>query len=814
VARRIRRRLAVALTLALTLGLVPAAPATVLAVTGSGYNLAIDSIVYDNPLDRHGTDADSTIAMTSSTSTALTLSITDTQHQTFAFQLSSGTDPTKVGTYSTGDGFGSTLQISQTGGYGCVLTGSFTVLAITHDGSGHVTSLAAHVDGSCAPSITSAVADLRFQNAVPYSALAFTDVHAFPDVPATGTGTNDLTIVSEGTGPLTIGSLALEGADAADFAIDDESCTAGPIAVASTCTVTLAWTAEKSNEAVTLVVNSDSARAASRMTFGGAWASPFTAPTLDFGTVLLNHIADPEPLVVTNVGSQSFPVNQVHLGGSNVSDFAITDDACTGMTLAPSGTCAIEVIARPSFAGQETATIQLDPPAPYPSLQVAVHITGEYPAANTASSALHNASADFTYNGGNALGRTVTSGGTAYLHAVASATRVGTTAVKDAGPYAPILYTRGNPAGSTWSSAVRLNPTAQHGIWPGLAASGSNVYASWVKVSKVVSFSTSAPRWIVFRANTNHGSSGSWGALKALTSTSGRVDYPSIAATGTSVYVAYTDANSGAVRLLVSHDRGATFKAVTLATTTATSSAGGRSALPSVAASGDLVIVGWIGDNNGAVRGRISRDGGATWGSTANLATASLSYPSAAATTNRAGIAWIGAEPTVALWTVRGKWHAPIEVPNVNHIWLEVIYGPALVLSGAGTLGVGYSGCVQDCVDVGTFTHFESYYAESPNNGIDWYNGSSVAVGSGQDGRRGADGLSAIASSSTKRDFLFTFWQPGTSTTRLVHRSITITPTVAPSHVITPRRAGGPALHPPDAVPPPSALRSRLPFRS
>jgi hypothetical protein len=32
--------------------------------------------------------------------------------------------------------------------------------------------------------------------------------------------------------------------------------------------------------------------------------------------------------------------------------------------------------------------------------------------------------------------------------------------------------------------------------------------------------------------------------------------------------------------------------------------------------------------------------------------------------------------------------------------------------------------------------------------------------------------------------------------------------------VITPRRPGGPALHPPDAVPPPSALRSRLPFRS
>jgi hypothetical protein len=809
--------LAIALALALTLGLAPsAAPAAVLAVTGSGYNLAIDSIVYDNPLDRHGTDADSTIAMTSSTSTSLTPSITDTQHQTYVFQLSSGSDPTKVATYSSGDGFGSTLQINRDGGFGCVLTGSFTVLAITHDGSGHVTSLAAHVDASCAPWITSAVADLRFQNALPYSALAFTDLHAFPDVPATGTGTNDVTIVSEGTGPLPISGLALEGADAADFAIDDETCTDSPIAVTSTCVVTLAWTAKKSNEAVTLVVNSDSARAAARMTFGGSWGSPFTASTLDFGTVLLNHIADPKALVVTNAGSQSFHVDDVTLGGFNASDFAITNDACSGVTLAPAAACAIQLIARPSFPAQETATIQIDPPAPYPPLQVDVQITGEVPAANTARSGLHNASADFTYNGGNALGRTVTSGGTAYLHAVASATRVGTTAVKDAGPYAPILYTRGNAAGSAWSSTLRLNPTTQHGIWPGLAASASNIYASWVRVSKVVSFSASAPRWIVFRANTNHGNSGNWGAAKAVTSTSGRVDYPTVAATGSSVYIAYTDANSGAVRVLVSHDRGATFKAVTLATTTATSSAGGRSALPSVAASGTLVIVGWIGDNNGAVRARISRDGGSTWGSTANLAAASLSYPSAAATTNRAGVAWIGAEPTVALWTARGKWHAPIEVPNVNPIWLEVIYGPALVRSGAGTLGVGYSGCVQSCVNVGTSTHFESYYAESPNNGIDWYNGSSIAVGDGQDGRRGADGLSAIASSSTKREFLFTFWQPGTSATRLVHRSITITPSVAPTHVITPRRAittsgvdgasGG--------TPPATVLRSRLPFRS
>jgi hypothetical protein len=340
------------------------------------------------------------------------------------------------------------------------------------------------------------------------------------------------------------------------------------------------------------------------------------------------------------------------------------------------------------------------------------------------------------------------------------------------------------------------------------------VYASWVKVPKVVSFSTSAARSIQFRANSNHGSSGAWGAVKTLTSATGRVDYPTIAAAGADVYVAYTDANSGSVRLLTSHNRGATWSNLALGTTSATSTAGGKTGLPSVAASGRTVIVAWIADGNGAVRARISQDAGAHWTATANLAAGSLSYPAAAATTGRVGVAWIGLEPTVAIWTAKGRWSAPIEVPNVNHTWLEVIYGPSLVLTGWSTLGVGYSGCIQNCFSSTTNTDLESDYAESPNNGADWYNGSSIPIGSPQDGRRASDGVSVLASSATKREFLFTYWQPGTSSTRVVHRTITITPTDGPGHVITPRRpsqmagatSGG-------SAPPASALRTREPYR-
>ena len=84
--------------------------------------------------------------------------------------------------------------------------------------------------------------------------------------------------------------------------------------------------------------------------------------------------------------------------------------------------------------------------------------------------------------------------------------------------------------------------------------SSPNVYAIWVRVAKVRSWSKrSAPRSIWFRRNSNHGS-GAWATAKRLTAADGRVDYPSIAAAGANVYIAYTNANSSGVKLLPSHD--------------------------------------------------------------------------------------------------------------------------------------------------------------------------------------------------------------------------------------------------------------------
>ena len=78
-----------------------------------------------------------------------------------------------------------------------------------------------------------------------------------------------------------------------------------------------------------------------------------------------------------------------------------------------------------------------------------------------------------------------------------------------------------------------------------IATSGSYVYVAWVSQTKVVNFSTSAPRTLYIRVNSNHGK-GAWRTAIRLSSLTGRVYDAHVAAAGAYVYVSVTDSNTGA----------------------------------------------------------------------------------------------------------------------------------------------------------------------------------------------------------------------------------------------------------------------------
>ena len=96
--------------------------------------------------------------------------------------------------------------------------------------------------------------------------------------------------------------------------------------------------------------------------------------------------------------------------------------------------------------------------------------------------------------------------------------------------------------GSTFTAPKRLNPSRQHGSRGSIAASGKFVYATWVStiaLDRVHGLRLLAS--CTCAATPTTGRQTAWNTTKRLTSLSGRVDYPTVAAAGSNVYVAYTD---------------------------------------------------------------------------------------------------------------------------------------------------------------------------------------------------------------------------------------------------------------------------------
>jgi hypothetical protein len=145
--------------------------------------------------------------------------------------------------------------------------------------------------------------------------------------------------------------------------------------------------------------------------------------------------------------------------------------------------------------------------------------------------------------------------------------------------------------GASFGSAIRLTTNAGASWEPSVAAVGNYIYVAWSD-STSVSGSGSAPE-VWMRVSSNNGAS--FGSAIRITTNTGTSQYPSVAAAGSNVYVAWEDntpvTGSGALSeiwMRVSSNSGASFgSAIRITTNT------GTSADSSVAAAGSNVYVAW-----------------------------------------------------------------------------------------------------------------------------------------------------------------------------------------------------------------------------
>jgi hypothetical protein len=201
--------------------------------------------------------------------------------------------------------------------------------------------------------------------------------------------------------------------------------------------------------------------------------------------------------------------------------------------------------------------------------------------------------------------------------------------------------------GGSFGTAVRLTTNTGMSDQASVVAVGSNVYVTWEDNTPVTGSGSAYEIWL--RVSSNNGAS--FGSAIRITTNTGVSGDPSVAAVGSNVYVAWDDntpvtgsGGSYEIWLRVSSNSGASFgSAVRLTTNT------GASLYPSVAAAGSNVYVAWEDDTQVTGSGtynevwlRISSNSGASFGSAVRLTTNTgiSQYPSVAAAGSNVYVAW------------------------------------------------------------------------------------------------------------------------------------------------------------------------------
>jgi len=202
-----------------------------------------------------------------------------------------------------------------------------------------------------------------------------------------------------------------------------------------------------------------------------------------------------------------------------------------------------------------------------------------------------------------------------------------------------IYIRKSTDGGATWQPIQRLTNNSDHSYSPTIAVSGSNIYVVWYD-------DTPGNYEIYFIKSTDGGAT--WQTEQRLTNNAQDSQYPVITVSDSNVYVAWQDSASGNpdIYFRKSTDGGATWQ-----TAKKILSSAGASCSPDIAVIGSKVYIVWYEfdytSNHYEIYLRKSADGGATWPTQKKLTTDSdgSTYPSIAVIGSNVFVVW--QNPTV-----------------------------------------------------------------------------------------------------------------------------------------------------------------------
>jgi len=190
----------------------------------------------------------------------------------------------------------------------------------------------------------------------PVAGLAPTALLLGIEVIGTPSAVGNITLLSWGTVNLTLSSISITGANAADFA-QINNCPPS-LAPGSKCTISVAFTpSRQGSESATLAVHDNALNSPQTVALSGMGAlQPTVSPiALWFGMQKVGSASPAKNVLLTNNLSTPLTITSITFTGADAADFTETNPC--GASLAAKSHCTISVTFKPAAGGTRTATM-------------------------------------------------------------------------------------------------------------------------------------------------------------------------------------------------------------------------------------------------------------------------------------------------------------------------------------------------------------------------------------------------------------------------------------------------------------------------
>ena len=179
----------------------------------------------------------------------------------------------------------------------------------------------------------------------------------------TTSGAQPVVLTNGGSGPLTITSISISGAQAGDFA-RGHNCPLSPSSLAAdaSCTMTVTFTPSASGpRESSVVIASNASSGPQRVMLTGIGTAVSLAPaSWDFGSRPVQTTSPPKAIILTNLGSAPVHIWGASMTGVHAEDFHQTNTCPTApATLAGGANCTFNVTFTPAGIGARAASLMI-----------------------------------------------------------------------------------------------------------------------------------------------------------------------------------------------------------------------------------------------------------------------------------------------------------------------------------------------------------------------------------------------------------------------------------------------------------------------